>query len=108
MKNRNQINLIIDTFMLLVFACLAGIGFLIKYVLPPGREQIHSTGSNFELTLCGWDRHQWGHMHAVVAWVLVALLVLPILFHWKTITCLVRQAVPKKPLRSALVAVSLV
>ncbi|HPI72880.1 MAG TPA: hypothetical protein PK843_17265 [bacterium] len=67
MKNRNQIDLIIDFFMLLVLASLAGIGFLIKYGLPPGREQIQSTGSNNELTFYGWDRHQWGDSHYVLA-----------------------------------------
>ncbi len=108
MKSRGTINLIIDFFMLLVFACLGGIGLLIKYKLPPGREQILSVGENYELTFWGWDRHQWGDVHYVVAWVLVALLVLHIFFHWKTVICLVRQAVPDQSLRRAAVVACVV
>jgi len=105
MKNRGKTNLTIDLLMFLALAFVAGIGFLIKYVLPPGRERILKFGTNIELVFLGMDRHQWGAIHLVAGFVLIALLVLHIIFHWQVIGCLLRQAVPPLLLRRTLTAV---
>jgi hypothetical protein len=105
MKNRGKINLTIDLLMFLALAFIAGIGFLIKYILPPGRERILKFGENIELVFLGMGRHQWGAIHLVAGFVLIALFVLHIIFHWKVIGSLIRQAVPPFLLRRTLTAV---
>lgn len=102
MFNRNKTNLIVDFLLFLNLALLAGIGLLIKYALPPGRERILKYGNNMELVFLSWDRHQWGAFHLLLGYVLIGLLVLHIVLHWKTVVCLVRQAVPLLWLRRLL------
>ena len=58
--------------------------------------------TNKELFYLGMDRHQWGKIHLVVAYVMLALLLLHILFHWKTLLCLVRKAIPQAWFRRSL------
>ncbi|MBU4267976.1 MAG: DUF4405 domain-containing protein [Acidobacteria bacterium] len=102
MKVREKINLFIDLLLTLALTLIAGIGLLIKYTLPSGRERIIKYGDNRELSFLGWDRHQWGEIHLIAAYVMLGLLVLHILFHWKTILCLVRKAIPPVWLRRSL------
>jgi len=104
MKNHGNINLLIDFLLCLVLALMAGIGFLIKYVLLSGRERILKYEENIEYNFLGWDRHEWGDIHLLVGWILLALLVLHILFHWNVIVCLVRRVIPGLSLRRWLVA----
>jgi len=104
MKGRGKINLTIDLLMFLTFTLIGGIGFLMKYTLPLGRELILKFGENSKLFFLGLDRHQWGTIHLTAAYVLIALLVLHIIFHWKAIGVLISQAVPSLLLRRALVA----
>lgn len=103
MKDRGKINLVIDLLMFIDFALIGGIGFLIKYTLPPGRERILKYGENTELFFLGLDRHQWGTIHLTAAYVIIGLLVLHVVFHWGTIKVLVRKTVPSLRLRWALV-----
>jgi hypothetical protein len=102
MKVREKINLIVDLLLTLALGIIAGIGFLIKYTLPPGRERILKYGENKDLVFLGLDRHQWGSIHLVVAFVMLGLLVLHIFLHWKTILCLVGKAIPQAWLRRSL------
>jgi len=99
MKNRGKINLIVDLLMLLALALIAGIGFLIKYTLPPGREVVKRYGINTDLVFLGWDRHQWGAFHLLIAYIMLGLLLLHIVLHWKTILCLARSLIPASGLR---------
>lgn len=91
MKKRGTINLIIDLLLLLLMAAMTGIGFLMAYVLLPGRDRIIQYGSNRDLTLWGLDRHQWGDIHLILGFVLLVLLVLHIVFHWECVLSMVRQ-----------------
>jgi hypothetical protein len=102
MKVREKLNLIIDLLLTVALVFIAGIGFLIKYTLPPGREKFLKYGNNKELYFLGWDRHQWGSIHLAIAFVMLGLLVLHIILHWKTILCLLRKAVPPVWLRRSL------
>ncbi|MFA5072641.1 MAG: DUF4405 domain-containing protein [Nitrospirota bacterium] len=94
MKNRGTINLIIDLFMVLALAFIAGIGFLIKYVLLPGREQVTAYGENGTLLFLGLDRHAWGTIHLAGAYGFIALVVIHIILHRKIIVSLIQRAVP--------------
>jgi hypothetical protein len=105
MRNRGTLNLFIDAVMFLALAFIAGIGFLLKYTLPPGREKILKYGENVQLYFLGLDRHQWGSIHLIAAYVLLGLLVLHIALHWKAIVGRVRNAVPLPLLRSTLTTI---
>jgi len=106
MKNRNNVNVFIDVLLFLVLAAVAGIGWLLKFKLLPGRERILKFGENRELLFLRWDRHQWGTVHLAAALAMLVLLVLHIVFHWKAIRCLLRNAVPSSPLRWTLTGIA--
>ena len=57
---KSKLNLIIDVFMLLCMAAIAGIGFLIKYVLVPGFRRWEIYDRNVDLSFWGMDRYEWG------------------------------------------------
>ncbi len=81
--NRSKLNLIIDGLMFLAMAAIAGLGFLIKYVMPPGPEKILKYGRNVTLLFLGMDRHGWGAIHLVIGFVFLGLLALHIVLHWR-------------------------
>jgi len=99
MKIRGSLNYVIDILMLIALGFIAGVGFLMKYTLPPGREQILKYGGNTNLSFLGLDRHEWGSLHLMVAYLMLGLLVLHIVLHWKLIVCLARNFVPGRTLR---------
>jgi len=79
--------------MLIVMTTIVGIGFLIKYVLVPGMERNKLYGSDVELYYLGIDRHQWGTIHLYLGFILLFLLLLHIVFHWKQIVCIFKTMV---------------
>lgn len=83
--NKTKLNFAIDALMFLCMAAIAGLGFLMKYVLLPGRESTIKYGRRVELTLLGLDRHDWGAIHLYLGFLLLALLVLHIVLHWQMI-----------------------
>ena len=54
---KSKINFIIDFLMFIFMFAIAGIGFLIKYFLIPGKERWIKYGSNVDLFLFEMDRH---------------------------------------------------
>lgn len=104
MNDRGKINFIIDLLMFLNFALIAGIGLLMKFTLPPGRERIAEFGSTDQLLFLGLDRHQWGTIHLTAAYVMLALLALHLILHWPAIKVLARKLVPDLWLRRVLAA----
>jgi len=89
MSGKLKINFYIDALMFLVMMPLAGIGFLIKFVLIPGKERVLVYGRNVELLFLGLDRHEWGSIHLWIAYILGALLIAHICLHisWITGAC---------------------
>ena len=61
--DKSKFNFVIDALMFLCLMAMAGLGFLMKYVLPPGREVQAKYGRNVYLSWLGWDRHDWGDIH---------------------------------------------
>jgi len=104
MKDRGKLNLVVDLLLLLAVAFMAGIGFLMKYTLPPGRERALKYGADTDVFFMGMDRHEWGTIHLTIAYIMIALLAVHVILHWKTMVCLVCVAVPAKSLRRVLVA----
>lgn len=98
MKKAN-VNLVIDAVMLLGMAGVTGIGLLMKYVLVPGYQRWGIYGRNVELSFWGLDRHEWGHIHFVIALVLVGLLILHIILHWGMIVSIYCRLITNRPAR---------
>ncbi len=92
--DRSKFNIAIDIVMLVVLMIIAGIGFIMKYVLVPGFKRNEIYGVNTDLYFWGLDRHQWGTLHLIFSFFLLFLLILHIIFHWKMITCLVKKLIP--------------
>jgi hypothetical protein len=95
-----RLNFIINALMFLCLMALAGLGFLMKYVLVPGREARGLYGRNVELTWLGWDRHDWGDLHLYVAFTLLGLLTIHLILHWKMILGLYERLIPSPRVRT--------
>ncbi|MHC4115417.1 MAG: DUF4405 domain-containing protein [Planctomycetota bacterium] len=95
---RAKLNLIIDALLLLCLAGIAGIGFLIKYVLVPGYQRWEIYGRNVSLFLWGLDRHQWGTIHFIIGLGLafLALLVLHVVLHWQIVVGIYCGLIPNR------------
>jgi hypothetical protein len=83
--NKTSLNFVIDALMFLGMMAIAGLGFLMKYVLLPGRESTVKYGRRVDLSFLGLDRHDWGAVHLYLGFFLLALLVLHIVLHWHMI-----------------------
>lgn len=93
-------NFYIDILMFFCMAAIAGLGFLMKYVLLPGKEAWASYGKKVDLTWLGLDRHAWGAIHLYLGFVLLGLLVLHLVLHWQLIVSLWQKYVPAGRFRS--------
>lgn len=100
---RSVVNFIINTTMTLCMSAIIGTGFLIKYTLIPGQDRWLKYGSNVQLYFLEMDRHQWGTIHLILGFVLIALLAIHIFLHWKIITNVYKKLV-KQPLMKKVVA----
>jgi len=100
--NNGKLNLIIDIILMVNMMIILGVGFLIKYVLLPGFKRNEIYGSDVELYYLGFDRHQWGTIHLILGFILLFLLFLHIVFHWKMIVNLYRSLIPNKIIRNIL------
>lgn len=100
---KSVINFTINASMTVCMSAIIGIGFLIKYTLISGQERWDIYGRNVELSLFGMDRHQWGMLHLILAFVLMGLLIIHIVFHWKVITTVYKKII-KEPITKKVVA----
>ena len=91
-----KLNLVIDALLLLCLAAIAGVGFLMKYVLIPGYQRWEIYGRNVSLFFWGLDRHQWGRIHFIIGIVFLALLVLHIVLHWQMVVGIYRGLIPNR------------
>lgn len=98
------LNFTINATMTLCMSAIIGIGFLIKYTLVSGQERWEIYGRNVELYLLGMDRHQWGMLHLILAFVLLVLLLAHIILHWKVITNVYRKII-KEPISKKIIAI---
>lgn len=92
-KDKPKLNLLIDAVMFVVLMCVAGLGFLIKFVLIPGYKRNLIYGQDVELYFLKLDRHEWGSIHLWLNFLFLFLLLLHILLHWKNIVCIFQQIV---------------
>ena len=85
MMDKSKANLIIDALLFLCVMAITGIGLLMKYVLLPGKETTAIYGRKVDLFLFGMDRHAWGRIHLILAFVFLGLLTLHVVLHWNMI-----------------------
>ena len=112
MWDKPKFNFLVDILMFICLSAMAGIGFLMNYILLPGREAVVEYGRNVELLFWGMNRHEWGDIHLYLGFTLIALLTLHIILHWNLIPGLYQRLVPNSQARTigawALVIVCLV
>ncbi|HDR88402.1 MAG TPA: DUF4405 domain-containing protein [Bacteroidetes bacterium] len=106
-NNRAKLNLIIDALLLIQLMAMAGIGFLIKYILVPGEERNLLYGRDVELYFLELTRHDWGKIHLWASISFLVLILLHIILHWKMIGCIFRQMFASKKVRTAIACVLL-
>ena len=87
---RAKVNLLIDVLLTLLLAAMAGLGFLIKWVLVPGYLRNAIYGRGVELYWLGLDRHQWGTVHLYLGVATLALLILHVVLHWGQVVTIYR------------------
>jgi hypothetical protein len=92
--DKPKLNFVIDAAMFLCLMAMAGLGFLMKYSLPSGRDARAAYGSNLQFSWLGWDRQDWGDIHLYLAFILLILLVLHLILHWRQILGLFHRVVP--------------
>lgn len=91
--DKSKANLIINVLMFLCVTAITGVGLLMKYVLLPGKETWAVYGRKVELFFLGKDRHGWGTIHLVIAFVFLGLLAIHIVLHWKPLLVSYRRFV---------------
>lgn len=107
MLDKSKLNFIIDALMFLCMMAIIGLGFLMKFILIPGKERFAKYGRNVELLLLGMDRHEWGTIHLTLGFVLLGLLALHVILHWNVIIVLFSKLVDTKIERRIIAAVFL-
>lgn len=99
MLDKAKLNFVTDALMFLCMMTIIGLGLLMKFILIPGKERWVKYGRNVELSLLGMDRHEWGTIHLTVGIVLLGLLTLHTILHWKVIVGLFQKLVGNQKAR---------
>ena len=106
--DKSKLNLVIDALMFLCIMAIAGIGFLMKFVLIPGKDRWTEYGRNVGLFLLGMDRHEWGTIHLIIAFILLGLLLLHIILHLKMIAGMFDKLIASRKARWVIAIVFLI
>ena len=99
-----KINIIIDSVMFVCLMAIAGMGFLMKFVLIPGQQRWVKFGENVNLSFLGLERHEWGTIHLVMSLILLVFLVLHLVLHWNFIECICKKIIPNLKIRILIVS----
>ncbi len=86
-------------------AAIGGIGLLMEYKLVSGEERWERYGSNPDLYMWGWDRHQWGDLHLILGYLFFGLLFFHIFLHWSQIKGIYQVMIKSKSRQVVLVSV---
>ena len=85
--NKLKTNIIIDILLLAAMATVSSSGYLLDEVVRRG------------VTFMGMGRRTWIDIHLWSGIIIVVLLILHIIFHWKTINGFFTKHIPNKALR---------
>ncbi|MBA7480601.1 hypothetical protein ES707_16063 [subsurface metagenome] len=108
MFSKSKIKLVVDVLMFLCMAVLGGLGFLMKYVLLSGQEAQVAYGAKVEVYFLGLDKHEWGAIHLIIAFVLLGLLLLHIILNWKPIVSMYQRLIGGQRVRKIVTAVFII
>jgi hypothetical protein len=108
MIEKSKLNFIVDALMFVFMMALAGIGFLMKFDLIPGKERWLQYGRNVNLFWLGLDRHEWGTIHLVIGYVLLGLLLLHIILHLRWIFNIYERVLTNRTIRILLAALFII
>ena len=78
---RQGLNLLVDTLAFACFVLVLVTGLVLRFVLPPG--------SGGQWALWGLGRHDWGGVHFWIAVVVLAIMVIHLILHWRWVVCMV-------------------
>lgn len=106
--NNTNLNLTIDTILLLLLLPMAGIGFIMKSVLLSGAERLAIYGADVELAFWGLTHHEWGTVHLYISLAFMAILLLHIIMHWTAIQIWFRKLLPNKSIRTLIAILAIV
>ncbi|MCX6998235.1 MAG: DUF4405 domain-containing protein [Kiritimatiellaeota bacterium] len=81
-------NFVIDALAFAGLVLLAATGLLMHFVLPPGSGRA---------TLWNMTRHAWGEVHFILALVILGVLSLHLVVHWRWIVCVIKGRPDSKP-----------
>ncbi|MFA5817850.1 MAG: DUF4405 domain-containing protein [Bacteroidales bacterium] len=101
--NKSKLNLSIDIVMFILLLAMAGIGFLMKYVVVSGEVRNVIYGNQVDLEFFGLTRHQWGSIHLTLSIIFLSLLVLHIILHWDIIVSVFKRMFPAGYIRYGIV-----
>ena len=96
--SKSTANFVVDAVAFAAFVFLTATGVLLRYMLP--------AGSGHFSALWGMDRHAWGRVHFWIAVVLMGVLALHLVLHWRWVVCMVKAR--KREGSGARVALALV
>ena len=87
---RGTLNFVVVLVSFINLVCLALIGLIMKYILPPGTggrgRMLHSGGGREQIKqLWSMTRHEWGDIHFYLALAFVSLMALHIVLNWNWI-----------------------
>ena len=96
--SRTALNAIVDAVAYAGLVVLATTGLMLRWQMPPGSGGLHGMGSGSGAgagsrpvtVVWGLSRHEWGSIHYWIALVLMSVLAVHLLLHWKWIVCVLR------------------
>lgn len=95
---RSYLNLIIDILLLLLLAAVSGIGILMKYIMPSNYSVRREGATSYASDVLGMNRHEWGYIHWILSLLLLFLVLVHIILHWKMIVNIINRMIPNKVL----------
>jgi len=105
---RSNLNYLIDIIMFILMMAILGIGFLMKFVLITGQERWIRYGRNVDITFWGMDRHEWGMIHLILGLILIAVLILHLILHWRSIVKFFRNFSGNRSIRISVTSILLI
>jgi len=97
---KTETNFIVVAIMFIIMMAIAGLGLLMKYVLIPGKDRWAVYGERVNLYFFGLDRHEWGSIHLILGYILIGLLALHIILHWKKILVIYRKLIDSRMIKT--------
>lgn len=97
--NKTKANLVIDGIMFLIVMALTGTGYIRKYILLSGSSSRMLYGKKLHMTFLGINRDGWAEIHLFLGYILIGLVILHLVLHWKQIKSIYNKLIPNPTVR---------